>query len=97
MSKTGSYIGGHTLIQTKVPKKLSLKKNKKKSLLGYKELVKQDDGKIVNHFKEVIERNNRRIKKYLKANKNQSLIKKLSNENLKLEKEIIKQETKNKF
>ena len=29
--------------------------------------------------------------------KNQSLIKKLSNENLKLEKEIIKQETKNKF
>ena len=97
MSKTGSYIGGHTLIKTKVPKKLSLKKNKKKSLLGYKKLVKQDDDKIIKHFKEVIERNNRRIKKNLKANKNQSLIKKLSKENLKLEKEIIKQETKNEF
>ena len=97
MSKKGSYIGGHTLVHTKVPSKISVKKNKKKSLFGYKELVKQDDDKIINHFKEAIERNNRRIKKHLKANKNHSLIKKLSNENLKLEKEVIKQETKNKF
>ena len=71
MSKKGSYIGGHTLVYTKVPTKISVKKNKKKSLFGYKELVKQDDDKIIKHFKEVIERNNRRIKKHLKANKNQ--------------------------
>ena len=32
MSKKGSYIGGHTLVYTKVPTKISVKKNKKKSV-----------------------------------------------------------------
>ena len=84
MSKKGSYIGGHTIIKTKEPKRISLKKKIKPSLIGYKNLVNQDKIKIISHFRAVIERNERRIKKQLspnKKNKNFLLIEKLSKEN----------------
>jgi len=91
MSKTGSYIGGHTIIKTKEPKKLSLKKKIKPTLIGYKNLVNQDKTKIISHFKNVIERNERRIKQNLnpkKKNINFSLIEQLSKENQKLKDKI---------
>ena len=88
MSKSGSYIGGHTIIKTKGSKKLSLKKNNKPSLIGYKKLVVQDKIKIISHFRAVIERNDRRIKKQLKKNKNSALIGQLSKENQKLKDKI---------
>ena len=88
MSKKGSYIGGHTIIKTKEPKKLSLKKKIKPSLIGYKKLVDQDKMKIISHFRKVIERNERRIKKQLKKNKNYLLIEQLSKENQRLKDKI---------
>tara|TARA_B100001173_G_scaffold307821_1_gene317022 strand:+ start:30 stop:311 length:282 start_codon:yes stop_codon:yes gene_type:complete len=88
MSKRGSYIGGHTIIKIKEKKKLSLKKKIKPSLIGYKKLVDQDKTKIVSHFRAVIERNEIRIKKQIKKNKNHQLIEKLSRENQRLKDKI---------
>ena len=44
--------------------------------------------KIISHFRTVIERNERRIKKQLKKNKNYSLIEQLSKENQRLKDKI---------
>ena len=51
-------------------------------------MVDQDKTKIVSHFRAVIERNEIRIKKQIKKNKNHQLIEKLSRENQRLKDKI---------